>query len=104
MCSGGAFRGIVDPDLDEFVSVDYRSPTLLYTDHACMDAYSWTPGALDTVILLIKCDDRCGSMVAGRWLYASSGACAVESAVRIVALLHPSVLCFIILIKPSRRG
>lgn len=84
------FRGVVDQDVDRFVSLDYSSIALWYTDHGCMDVYLWSPETLRRLLIQFQCEARIVSAAALLALYSTIGTvCAALAAVRVAALLHP---------------
>jgi hypothetical protein len=87
------FRALVDLDLDPFLGLDMRSETVLYTDHCCMDVYSWTASSLKGTINSFRCEKTISSADELHALYTSiSSACVDIAAVRIVSLRHPEFL------------
>jgi hypothetical protein len=86
------FRCIVDKDLDPFVGVDFTSPVLRYTDHACMDSYTWTAAVLRQLLVQFRCEHAITSEVALGELYRSiCTACIGLSAVRLVSAERPEL-------------
>lgn len=90
LAESDGFRGVVDKDLDQFFSVDLSSPSVLYTDHGCMEAYLWTIDVLGRLIIQFKGEERIRSAREIRELFTSiSSSCADLAAVRIASALHP---------------
>lgn len=80
------FRGIVDQDLDRFLSMNFESNTLIYTDYGCMDAYTWTPETLRRLTIQFKCESSVNSKHKLSELFSNiNNACKDIAAVRLVS-------------------
>jgi hypothetical protein len=85
-----ALRGVVDMDLDRFLQVDFRSATVLYTDHGCIEGYIWTIESLKRLLSVFGCNEFGLSHAKVKKLYESINACCRDlAAFRIASKLHP---------------
>jgi hypothetical protein len=81
------FRGVVDRDQDQLLSLDFRSHVLKYTDHGCMEIYGWSPKSLRRLLVQYRCEAKVPTAAAVRALFQSiNGVCAALAAVRAAAL------------------
>lgn len=90
-CAEG-FRVIVDKDLDPFLSLNYSSISVIYTDPSCMEVYSWTLESFSRMLVLYKCEKLISAPLEVEALYLSiSRACADLTTVRLALARAPEI-------------